>query len=155
MVLHQPIGEGWVEVFGCPEQTGQSPGNATLVREAQKVTAEKAAEQMQRGGERRGSETALPSIRRLEPKRGLGLKQVGDPDGVAEVPKVGAAAHAYMLTRIEELPAGDIGEGTGPTSDAMARLQQRHGEASRGERGSRRQAGQSRPDNQYSFGHAA
>ena len=54
---------------------------------------------------------------------------VTDPDRVEKVGEVGAATHADVLTSIDELAGGGVGERTGPAAEALSRLQYGHAKA--------------------------
>src|SRR5262245_41588246 len=126
---HQPIEKRFVPIRLGAAQTMQSPDNAQLVHRKEMMQAEETAGQVQRGGQRAGAETAYPSIGCDEPENGLPLEQVSNADHAAKVSEIGATSHADMLTRIDRLSAGGIGEGAGPSAQPLPRFEQRHGES--------------------------
>ena len=65
---------------------------------------------------------------------------MGDAERLAEVGQVRAAAHADVLTGIDELPAGGIGERAGPAAEPAARFEQRDAKSARRQGLRRREA---------------
>jgi hypothetical protein len=103
---------------------------------------QKTSRQMKRGRQAVGGETTDAAIRRHEKQARLCLQQVVEADGAGEVSEVGAAAHADVLADIEHLAAGGVGEGAGPSAEAVARFQEGDAKAARGQRRRGGKAGQ-------------
>ena len=113
-VAGEPVAKGFVGVGSGPLQTGEAPGDAEFVAQGQVMGGEEGAGQVKGSGQGIGGETADAPVGGDEIETGLGLQQVGDADGPAEMGEVGAAAHADMLAGVDELPAGGVGKGPGP-----------------------------------------
>ena len=77
----------------------------------------------------------------------LSPQQVRDPYGFAEVPKVGAAAHADVLAIVDQFTGGLIDKRAGPSAQPGTGLQQRHRDVTFRQSDRSRQPGQSATDN--------
>ena len=76
----------------------------------------------------------------------FGPQQIRNPHGLAEVPKVGTAAHADVLAVVDQFACGLIDERTGTTSQPGPGLQQCHGDVAFRQCNRSRQPGQPATD---------
>src|SRR5260370_30787416 len=88
------------------------------------MSAPETARQVKRRRQRIGSKLTDPSGGH-EIETRLRLHPLLDSDGLREMLELSAAAHADVLTGIDELAGGGIGERTCPATQAVARLKKR------------------------------
>lgn len=115
---------------------------------------EKTTGQVHRRGQSIRTKSAHAPVRRHEVKPRLRFKEVRDADRAAEMSEIGAATHADVLARIDELARLRIGEGTRSAAQSTARLQERDGKAPWCQCRRRRQAGETTTDDQDPIGHS-
>jgi hypothetical protein len=104
------------------------------------MRAEDGPAEMERRGPAIGLEYTPAAIRRDEVQSGLGREVMVDTDGPEEVSEIGAASHADVLTRVDELARGRVRKRSGSTAETAARFQNGHDEPSFGKRCGRGQA---------------
>src|SRR5205823_2520533 len=110
--------KGGISIGRATLQVGQAPGDAQLFRQRQVMSRQEAARQVQGSRPGIGAKTAAPAIGRHEVEVALWLEQMVDAEPPAEMRQVRAAAHADMLTGVDQLTGRAVLKRASPSTQA-------------------------------------
>jgi hypothetical protein len=107
-MMCQPVAKRNIDVAGNALETGESPGNAEFINQIQVMSAQEAAAEMEGRGKQIRLKTTYPAVGCHEIEGWFSVQEIRDAHGPAKMREIRAAAHADVLTEVDELAAGRV-----------------------------------------------